>query len=123
MGMFTELAIAYSKYKEEKLMEHLKMYSSRINIPKAIRACEDAYLWREYVYLYVQYDEFDNAALAIMQHAAVAWEHDNFKNVIVKVTNLEYYYKVRDPFSRTRVPYLTWNARPCDFTWMNTHYN
>lgn len=33
-GMFTELAILYSRYKPERLMEHLKLYYSRINIPK-----------------------------------------------------------------------------------------
>lgn len=34
MGMFTELAILYSKYKPEKLREHLELFWSRVNIPK-----------------------------------------------------------------------------------------
>ena len=34
MGMFTELAILYSKYKPEKMREHLEMFWSRVNIPK-----------------------------------------------------------------------------------------
>ena len=34
MGMFTELAILYSKYKPEKLKEHLELFWSRVNIPK-----------------------------------------------------------------------------------------
>ncbi|KAK9455049.1 hypothetical protein V1511DRAFT_510868 [Dipodascopsis uninucleata] len=93
MGMFTELAILYAKYHPEKMMEHLKLFWSRINIPKVIRACEDAHLWPELVFLYCHYDEWDNAALAIMEHAADAFEHSAFKDIVVKVANLEIYYR------------------------------
>jgi len=93
MGMFTELAILYSKYRMDDLMNHLKLYSNRINTPKVIRACEQNHLWPELVYLYTHDDEYDNAANAIMDHSAEAFEHNSFKDVIVKVTNLELYYK------------------------------
>ncbi|TPX47357.1 hypothetical protein SeMB42_g00049 [Synchytrium endobioticum] len=93
MGMFTELAILYSKYKPERLMEHIRLFWQRINIPKVIRACETAHLWPELVFLYTHYDEYDNAALTIMSHSADAWEHATFKDIVVKVTNLEIYYK------------------------------
>ena len=36
MGMFTELAILYSKYKPQKMREHLELFWSRVNIPKVI---------------------------------------------------------------------------------------
>ena len=36
MGMFTELAILYSKYKPEKMREHLELFWSRVNIPKVV---------------------------------------------------------------------------------------
>lgn len=56
-------------------MEHLKLFVSRINIPKVIsmvssfknfpdvriqviKAAERAHLWSELVFLYVKYDEF-----------------------------------------------------------------
>ncbi|KAI3653844.1 hypothetical protein MP228_001791 [Amoeboaphelidium protococcarum] len=93
MGMFTELAILYTKYKPEKLMEHLKLFYSRINIPKVIRAVESAHLWKELVFLYIHYDEFDNAAQTIMKNAAEAWDHAQFKDIVVKVSNIELYYK------------------------------
>ncbi|BGP54666.1 hypothetical protein JCM8202_001037 [Rhodotorula sphaerocarpa] len=93
MGMFTELAILYAKYKPERLMEHLKLFWSRLNIPKVLRATEQAHLWPELVFLYVHYDEFDNAALAMMERSADAWEHNQFKEVITKVANVEIYYK------------------------------
>ena len=40
------------------VMEHLKLFVSRINIPKVIRSTEKAHLWPELVFLYVKYDEF-----------------------------------------------------------------
>lgn len=94
MGMFTELAILYAKYKPEKLMDHLKLFWSRVNIPKVIRTCEQAHLWSELVFLYTHYDEYDNAALTMMAHSADAWEHNPFKDVIIKVANQEIFYKV-----------------------------
>jgi clathrin heavy chain len=97
MGMFTELSILYAKvgsfigfwtikgtdvfdeqYRPEKLMEHLKLFYSRVNIPKVIRATEQAHLWPELVFLYVHYDEFDNAALAMIERSSDAWEHNQY---------------------------------------------
>jgi clathrin heavy chain len=46
-------------------------------------------LWSELVFLYVKYDEFDNAALAMMERSPNAWEHNQFKEIIVKVANVE----------------------------------
>jgi clathrin heavy chain len=97
MGMFTELAILYAKYRTERLMEHLKLFCSRINIPKVIRSCEAAHLYKELVFLYVHYDEYDNAALTMMKQAPDAWEHVQFKDIIVKIANVEIYYKVSHP--------------------------
>ncbi|KAI0091788.1 clathrin heavy chain [Irpex rosettiformis] len=93
MGIFTELAVLYSKYRPEKLLEHLKLFVSRINIPKVIKAAERAHLWPELVFLYIKYDEFDNSALAMIERSADAWEHNQFKDVIVRVANIEIYYK------------------------------
>ncbi|KAF5212039.1 Clathrin heavy chain 1 [Clavispora lusitaniae] len=93
MGMFTELAILYSKYRPEKVMEHLKLFWSRINIPKVLSACEDAHLYPELIFLYCHYEEWDNAALTMIDKSEVAFDHSSFKEIIVKVSNLEIYYK------------------------------
>ena len=84
-GPGAELGILYAKYKPEKLMEHLKLFSARINIPRLIRVTEEYQHWAELTFLYVQYDEFDNAALIMIAHAPTAWEHSHFKDVLVKV--------------------------------------
>jgi clathrin heavy chain len=93
MGIFTELGTLYAKYRPEKLMEHLKLFATRINIPKLIRVCDEQQHWKELTYLYIQYDEFDNAAATMMSHSPEAWEHMQFKDVAVKVANVELYYK------------------------------
>jgi clathrin heavy chain len=93
MGMFTELSILYSRYKPEKLKEHLELFWSRVNIPKVLRAAEQAHLWAELVFLYDKYEEFDNAVLAMMAHPTEAWREGHFKDIITKVANIELYHK------------------------------
>merc|ERR1719400_2141920 len=93
MGMFSELAILYSRYKPDKLKEHLELFWSRVNIPKVLRAAEQAHLWAELVFLYDKYEEYDNAVLAMMAHPTEAWRESHFKDIITKVANIELYYK------------------------------
>ncbi|KAG2734205.1 hypothetical protein G9P44_002211 [Scheffersomyces stipitis] len=93
MGMFTELATLYAKYSPEKVMEHLKLFWSRINIPKVLTACEEAHLYPELIFLYCHYEEWDNAALTMIERSEVAFDHASFKEIIVKAPNLEIYYK------------------------------
>ncbi|MBE3111770.1 MAG: hypothetical protein IMZ46_14905, partial [Acidobacteria bacterium] len=93
MGMFTELGIALTKYHPDRVLEHLKLFWSRVNMPKLIRACETANLWPELVFCYYHYDEFDNAAMAVIEHPENSWEHQGFKEMVVKVANLEIYYR------------------------------
>uniref|UniRef100_A0A7M4DYS9 Clathrin heavy chain n=1 Tax=Crocodylus porosus TaxID=8502 RepID=A0A7M4DYS9_CROPO len=93
MGMFTELAILYSKFKPQKMREHLELFWSRVNIPKVLRAAEQAHLWAELVFLYDKYEEYDNAIITMMNHPTDAWKEGQFKDIIAKVANVELYYK------------------------------
>ncbi|WFD40239.1 Clathrin heavy chain [Malassezia japonica] len=93
MGVFTQTGVVLAKYRPERLMEHLKLYWSRSNLPQLIKATANEHLWRELVFLYVKYDEFDNAALTIMEHCSDAWDHDQFKSVLPQVANVEIYYR------------------------------
>ncbi|CEF64357.1 Clathrin heavy chain [Strongyloides ratti] len=93
MGMFTELAILYSKFKPEKLREHLELFWSRVNIPKVLKACEAAHLWSDLVFLYDKYEEYDNAVITVINHPTEAWREQHFKEMIQKVANVELFYK------------------------------
>ncbi|KAK6002815.1 hypothetical protein QM012_001565 [Aureobasidium pullulans] len=53
------------------------------------------------------FDEWDNAALAMMERAADAWEHHSFKDTIVKVANLEIYYKALNFYLQEQPSLLT----------------
>ncbi len=53
---------------------------------QVLRAAEQAHLWAELVFLYDKYEEYDNAALAMMAHPTEAWRESHFKDIITKVT-------------------------------------
>lgn len=93
MAIFTALGVALSKYYPERVMEHIKNFWARLNLPRMIKACEEANLWPELVFCYFHYDEFDNAALAVIERPENSWDHQQFKEIVVKVANLEIYYR------------------------------
>ncbi len=91
-GIFTELGVLYSKYNPEKLMEHIKIFWSRMNVPKLLRACEAALLWDETVYLYKEDGQHDSAVKVMIDHAN-AFKHDLFLDCVQKARNQEVHYK------------------------------
>jgi clathrin heavy chain len=93
VGLFTELASLLSNYRPEKLMEHLNLFYSRMNIPKVIRVCQMNQQWAEVVFLQCHYDEFDNATNTMMDHSADCFNHVTFKQTVVKVSNSELCYR------------------------------
>lgn len=81
--MFTELGVLYAKYKPEKLMEHIRIFSRKVNTSKLIRACETHHHWRELRFLYHLIDEHDNAVRTMIDHSSVAWEHTTDRKSVV----------------------------------------
>jgi clathrin heavy chain len=77
-------------------MEHIKLFWSRLNIRKMLKACEEGAQWEELTFLYLHYDEFDNAVLSMIAHPTEAFEHVKFKDTIAKVQNTEIFYKTID---------------------------
>lgn len=108
-GIFTELGVLYSKYRPEKLMEHIKIYWSRVNVSKLLRACEEGRHWAESTFLYTETGDFDMAVRTMMEHSPTAFNMDKFFEVIQKVRNQELYYKAieffleEEPLSLTKL--------------------
>jgi len=92
IGIFTELGVLYTKHLPEKVMEHCKVFFSKLNVSKVVRACERARLYKPAVYLYMQ-DKQHDSAVKIMMERAPAFENDLFLDAIVKVRNQEVMYK------------------------------
>ena len=92
MGIFTELAILYAKFRPERFADHLNTFMNRINIPRVIEVAQENALWKELVQLHKAYDEFDHASHVMMEHP-FAFEHPQFKDTIVRVSNMDLYYK------------------------------
>lgn len=93
-GIFTELGVLYAKYKEDKLMEHIKLFWSKLNIPTLLATCREHLHWPEVVFLYSHYDQFDNAVDVLVEHSSVCWTHELFKEIISKATTEKYYQGV-----------------------------
>lgn len=91
-GIFTELGVLYSKYNPDKLMEHIKIFWSRCNVVKLLKACEKALLWNETVYLYKEDGQHDAAVKTMTEHAC-AFSQDLFLDCVSKVRNPEVQYK------------------------------
>lgn len=50
-------------------------------------------LWKEAVYLYSHYNEFDQAINIMIEHSPTAFNHETYLQLIVKVSNNDLYYK------------------------------
>merc|ERR1712216_108764 len=83
---------SFTKHVPEKVMEHCKVFFSKLNVGKVVRACERARLYSPSVYLYMADKQFDNAVKVQMDHAT-AWDNDTFLDSITKVRNAEIMYK------------------------------
>lgn len=92
MGIFTELAILYAKFRPSQLADHLNTFINRINIPRVIEVSREQGMWKELVTLHRAYDEYDHGAQVMMEHP-FAFDHSMFKDTIVKVANMDLYYK------------------------------
>jgi len=92
IGIFTELGILYTKHVPEKVMDHCKVFFSKLNVSKVVRACERARLYKPAVYLYMQDKQHDSAVKTMMERAN-AWDNDLFLDSITKVRNAELMYK------------------------------
>eukprot|EP01061_Rhynchopus_euleeides_P041560 TRINITY_DN72735_c0_g1_i1.p1 TRINITY_DN72735_c0_g1~~TRINITY_DN72735_c0_g1_i1.p1 ORF type:complete len:1707 (+),score=915.97 TRINITY_DN72735_c0_g1_i1:88-5208(+) len=92
VGMFTELAVLYAKYKCDKLMEHVKLWKARLNCHKVVMVCEQFHHWAEIRYIHCKNEEWDAAARVMVDHSVLAWDHEVFKDTISKVSSLELCY-------------------------------
>lgn len=72
MGIFTALGEMYANHEPPKLMEHLKLFCTRVNIPRLISICDRQMLWRELNFLY---EKVPRPPLAIA-HAAASMPRD-----------------------------------------------
>jgi clathrin heavy chain len=92
-GIYTHLGICYAKYKEEKLMEHIKLFWSKLNIPTLLTTCRQQLHWKEAVFLLTHYDQYESAVDTMIEHSVECWEHELFKQTVRQTPNSEVYYR------------------------------
>merc|ERR1712233_241634 len=59
------------------------------------------------VFLYTHYDQFDNAADTMIQHSPSCWDHEQFKGIIVRVSNTEVFYRAINFYLREHPLFLS----------------
>jgi len=91
--MFTELAILYSKYAEDKLMDFLRSSYAKMQPTKVIRCTRDNQQWKALTYLYMSGQDYDHAAEVMIEHSADAWDHVELREALSKVLKTELLYR------------------------------
>jgi len=82
IGIFTELGVLYTKHAPEKVMDHCKVFFSKL-----IQQVQPA------VYLYMQDKQHEDAVKTMIDRSP-AWENDLFLDAVsTKVRNAELMYK------------------------------
>lgn len=95
-AMFTATAVLMTKYREQRVLNFSRMWHGKLNIPKVSRACTKAHLWDSLVFLYVRYNEYENAANVMMDHSPVAFDAGEFLDVISNVGSMNVMYRSID---------------------------
>jgi clathrin heavy chain len=94
-GIYTSLGVMYSRYKEEKLMDHIKFFYQRLNMTTLLQECRKSRHWNEVVFLYSHWDQNDNALEVMMEHSADCWDNKHFKELLANA-NTEICYRALD---------------------------
>lgn len=95
-AIFTETAVLLSKYRESQMLNFCRMWHSKLTIPRVCRACERAHLWDSLAFLYMSYEEWDNAANVMMDHSPTAYTPDEFLDTISRTGALSVMYRSID---------------------------
>lgn len=95
-AIFTETAVLMTKYREEAVLNFCRLWHGRLTIPKVCRACTTAHLWESVCFLYIAYNEYDNAANVMMDHSPSAFTSSEFLDVISKVGLMNVMYRAID---------------------------
>jgi len=94
-GIYTNLGVVYSRYKEDKLMDHIKFFHQRLNMTTLLQECRKSLHWPEVVFLYSHWDQYDNAVDTMIQHSADCWDNKHFKELLLSA-NSEVIYRAID---------------------------
>ena len=95
-GMFTELALLYSKHAEDKLLEFIRANYAKMQPAKVIRCTRDNQQWKALTFLYMSGQDYDHAAEVMIEHSADAWDHVELREALAKAHKTELLYRAVD---------------------------
>jgi len=91
-ALCTQLALMYSKYQPEKLMQHLKLFGNLVYVQKVVAVLEENEQWNEVVLILDKSGDKNRAAKVIMEHPEEFEDDTRFREVIIGVSQPEIFY-------------------------------
>ncbi|KAA6358701.1 MAG: putative Clathrin heavy chain, partial [Streblomastix strix] len=85
-GIYTELGSLYSNFREEKLLEHIKLFHKHIILPQLMSVCRQNEQWSAVCLLQTHKGDHQDAAYTMIDHAD-AWTHSAFKEAMSRVSS------------------------------------
>ncbi|KAA6385299.1 MAG: putative Clathrin heavy chain, partial [Streblomastix strix] len=85
-GIYTELGSLYSNFREEKLLEHIKLFHKHIILPQLMLVCRSNEQWSAVCLLQEHKGDHQDAAYTMIDHAD-AWKHSAFKEAMSRVSS------------------------------------
>jgi len=98
-GIYTALGVLYSRYREDKLMDHIKFYYQKLNMATLLQECRKSKHWPEVVFLYTHWNQFDNAVETMITYSSDCWDAKLFKETVLQA-NTEAAYRAIDFYLR-----------------------
>eukprot|EP00796_Vickermania_ingenoplastis_P005063 gene5063-3650_t len=100
MGIFTEMGVLLAKYKPEKLLEHINMYTKKLSIHRMTSVCEQYHHWVALRLIHIINDDWLAATNVMIKHHEDCWDHEIYKDVVghlgssdVLYTSIPFYLK------------------------------
>lgn len=84
-AIVTELAVFYAKFKPDNLLEHIRLYSKKLNSHAVMTACMSHRHWLSLRVLHIANEDWLGATQVMMEHPGECWEHELYKETITKM--------------------------------------
>ncbi|CCW60031.1 unnamed protein product [Phytomonas sp. EM1] len=101
MGIFTEIGVLLARYNPEKLLEHINIYPRKINTHKMVSVCELYHHWLPLRVLHVNNEDWMAAVNTMMKHYADAWDHEVFKDAVLRMGSNDVVYSAIGFYMKT----------------------
>lgn len=119
-NIFTILASYYARYmwfitskssnpedSAKRLMHFLRTHYDKIHVLTVIDVCKECHLWDEVVYLYKVSRDYDTAAITMIEHAPVSFDHKSLLRIVNSILSQDLLTRIAEFYILYYPEYLT----------------